>query len=64
MGLRQKPVVQLGDIVLAVNSHRIRSPEDLRSEVAKIRDGGVAALLIQRDDAQIFIPVHIGERAK
>lgn len=56
--------VQVGDIVLAVNSHRIRSPEDLRSEVAKIRDGGVAALLILRDDAQIFIPVHIGARPR
>ncbi len=56
--------VQLGDIVLAINSHRVRNAEDLRSEVAKIRDGGVAALLTLRDDAQIFIPVHIGEPAK
>jgi serine protease Do len=63
-GPAEEAGVQMGDIVLAVNSHRIRSPEDLRSEVAKIRDGGVAALLILRDDAQIFIPVHIGERAK
>jgi len=38
--------------------------KDLRGEVAKIRDGGVAALLVLRDDAQIFIPVHIGKQAK
>lgn len=56
--------VQVGDIVLAVNSHRIRNPEDLRSEVAKIRDGGVAALLVLRNDAQIFIPVHLGKQTR
>jgi serine protease Do len=56
--------VQVGDLVLAVNSHRIRNPEDLRSEVAKIRDGGVAALLVLRNDAQIFIPVHLGKQTR
>jgi serine protease Do len=56
--------VQVGDIVLAVNSHHIRNPEDLRGEVAKIRDGGVAALLVLRNDAQIFIPVHIGRQSR
>jgi serine protease Do len=53
--------VQPGDIVLAINSHRVRNAEDLREEVAKISDGGVAALLILRDDAQIFVPVRVGK---
>jgi serine protease Do len=53
--------VRAGDIVLAVNSHGVRSPEDLRRQVAKIRDGGVAALLVLRGEAQLFIPVRIGE---
>jgi serine protease Do len=56
--------VQPGDIVLAVNSHRIRNVDELRDEVAKIRDGGVAALLIARDDAQVFIPVRVGKPRK
>jgi serine protease Do len=53
--------VQPGDIVLAINSHRVRNAEELRDEVAKISDGGVAALLIMRDDAQIFVPVRVGK---
>ncbi|HVY80533.1 MAG TPA: DegQ family serine endoprotease [Steroidobacteraceae bacterium] len=53
--------VQRGDIVLAINSRRVRNAEDLREEVAKIPDGGVAALLILRNDAQIFIPVRVGK---
>lgn len=52
--------VRPGDILLAVNSNRIRSPEELRTQVAKLRDTGVAALLIMRDEAQIFIPVRLG----
>lgn len=55
--------VQPGDIVLAVNSHRIRSAEDLRAQLKDIREGGVAALLVLRNDAQIFIPVRIGKAA-
>jgi serine protease Do len=53
--------VQPGDILLAINSHRVRTPDDLRAEVKKIEDGGVAALLILRGDAQIFVPVRIGK---
>jgi serine protease Do len=53
--------VQPGDIVLAVNSRPIRSPQELRAEIDKIREAGVAALLIQRGDAQIFIPVRLAK---
>jgi serine protease Do len=53
--------VQPGDIVLALNSHRVRSPEELRDQVAKIRDGSVAALLVMRGESQIFIPVRVGK---
>jgi serine protease Do len=56
--------VRPGDIVLAVNSRRVRNVDDLRDEVAKVREGGVAALLILRDDAQIFIPVRAAKPAK
>lgn len=55
--------VQPGDIVLAVNSHRIDSAEELRTQLTKIGDGGVAALLVMRGEAQIFIPVRIGKSA-
>ena len=55
--------VQPGDIILSVNSHRVSSAEDLRSQVSKMRDGSVAALLVMREGAQIFIPVRIGKTA-
>jgi serine protease Do len=55
--------VQPGDIVLSVNSHEVRSADDLRKQVAKIRAGGVAALLVMREDARIFIPVRIEKPA-
>jgi serine protease Do len=56
--------VQPGDIILAVNSRRIRAPEDLREEVDKIRDEGVAALLVVRGNTRIFVPVRVGKPAE
>jgi serine protease Do len=52
--------VQEGDIVLAINSERIRAPKELREEAEKIRIGGVAALLVMRKNTQIYIPVRVG----
>ncbi|HEX7116895.1 MAG TPA: DegQ family serine endoprotease [Steroidobacter sp.] len=51
--------VRPGDIILGVNGTRVRSVEELR-RAAKKRDGKVVALLIQRADAQIFLPVRVG----
>jgi serine protease Do len=51
--------VRPGDIVLAVNSQRIRNAEDLRKQVASIDDGEVAALLVRRNDGQLYIPVRM-----
>ncbi len=55
--------VRPGDVVLAVNSQRIRSAAELRAQLNRIRDGGVAALLVLREEAQIFIPVRVGKSA-
>ncbi|MEJ1966066.1 MAG: DegQ family serine endoprotease [Gammaproteobacteria bacterium] len=56
--------VQPGDIVLAVNSRAIRSPDELREQVAKIHGDGVAALLVLREGNQLFIPVRVREPSK
>jgi serine protease Do len=53
--------VRAGDIVLAVNSRRVRSSEHLREEIAKVSDGGVVALLVSRNGSQIFIPVRLSK---
>ena len=51
--------VQPGDIILGVNGSPVKSIEDLKN-AAKKRGGKVVALLIQRENAQIFLPVRVG----
>ncbi len=50
--------LQAGDVVLGVNGAGVSSVADLKREVA--RAGRSVALLIQRDEAQIYVPVDIG----
>ena len=51
--------VQPGDIILGVNGAKVKSMDELRA-AAKKRNGKVVALLIERDNAQIFVPVRVG----
>jgi serine protease Do len=51
--------VRPGDIILGVNGAKVKSIDELRS-AAKKRNGKVVALLIERDNAQIFVPVRVG----
>ncbi|WP_250533152.1 DegQ family serine endoprotease [Caballeronia sp. AZ10_KS36] len=50
--------IQPGDVILAVNGQPVTSAQQLKSMVAHAGDS--IALLIQRDDAQIFVPVDLG----
>jgi serine protease Do len=50
--------LQAGDVVLGVNGSDVVSVADLKREVA--RAGHSVALLIQRDEAQRYVPVDIG----
>jgi serine protease Do len=50
--------LQAGDVVLGVNGAGVATVADLKREVA--RAGHNVALLIQREDAQIYIPVDLG----
>ncbi|MFI4890075.1 MAG: Do family serine endopeptidase [Steroidobacterales bacterium] len=50
--------VQTGDVVLGVNGTPVNTIAELKREVA--RAGHSVALLIQREDAQIYVPVDIG----
>jgi len=52
------PAVRQGDVIVSVNSVAVKSPEQLRELIGKA--GKSVALLVQRDDARIFIPVTIG----
>ena len=50
--------VQPGDVILGVNGARVKSMDELRS-ASKKRTGKVVALLIERDNVQIFVPVRV-----
>jgi serine protease Do len=50
--------LQAGDVLLGVNGAGVSSVADLKREVA--RAGHSVALLIQRDEAQIYVPIDIG----
>ncbi len=51
--------VQRGDIILGVNGKSVKSMEEFRTAARKTK-GKVVALLIERDSAQIFVPVRVG----
>jgi serine protease Do len=57
-GAAQRAGIQAGDLVLALNGTPVSTPEELRDQVAK--SGKRAALLIQRDERQLFVPVELG----
>ena len=50
--------VRPGDVIVAVNNTPVKSPEQLRELIGKA--GKTVALLVQREDARIFIPVNLG----
>jgi len=57
-GAAAKAGVRPGDIILSVNNAPVKDVEQLRDRIAKA--GKTAALLLQRDEARIFVPVELG----
>ena len=57
-GAAAKAGVRAGDVILALNNTAVKSPEQLRELIGKSSKS--VALLVQREDARIFIPVTIG----
>ena len=57
-GAAERAGVQAGDVIVAVNNTPVKSVDELRTAVEKA--GKTVALLIQRNDARIFIPVTLG----
>jgi serine protease Do len=57
-GPAAKAGIEPGDIVLALNGEPISSADQLRTQVA--HSGHHLALLIQHNDARIFVPVDMG----
>jgi serine protease Do len=57
-GAAARAGIQEGDILLAINGAPVTTTEALREHVAKA--GKSAALLIQRESRQLFVPVELG----
>ena len=50
--------VQAGDVILAVNNQPVKSVEQLSQAVDKA--GTHVALLVQREDARVYVPIDLG----
>jgi serine protease Do len=50
--------IRPGDIIVSVNGQPIASPEQLRGIIAK--SGKKAAILLERGDSRLFVPVELG----
>jgi serine protease Do len=57
-GAAERAGVQPGDLVLSLNGSPVKSVDDLRDKAAK--SGKNVALLIQRNDRQLFVPIELG----
>jgi len=57
-GAAARAGIQSGDVILGVNGKPIHNIDELREAVSKSND--VVALLVQRNDARIYVPVRTG----
>ena len=57
-GAAAKAGVRAGDVIVSVNRKPVNTPAELKAAIDGA--GKTVALLIRRDDAQIFVPVTIG----
>ena len=57
-GPAAKAGLRPGDVILAVNATPVTSPGELQQIIAKA--GERVALLVQRDDSEIYVPVKLG----
>ncbi len=57
-GAAERAGVRPGDVIVAVNNTPVKSVDELRNLIDK--SGKTVALLVQRNDARIFIPVTLG----
>ena len=57
-GAAERAGVRAGDVIVAVNNTPVKSVEELKGLIEKA--GKTVALLVQRQDARIFIPVTLG----
>jgi serine protease Do len=57
-GAARRAGIRAGDVLVALNGAPLKSPQDLNERIAKA--GKSAALLVQREDQQLFVAVELG----
>ena len=57
-GAAERAGIRPGDVIIAVNNKPVKTVGELKSMLDK--SGKTVALLVQRNDARIFIPVALG----
>ena len=57
-GAAAKAGLRPGDVILAVNATPVASPQELKQLIAKA--GERVALLVHRDNSEIYVPVKLG----
>ena len=59
-GAAAKAGIQPGDVVIAVNGEQVESVTQFRGLLDKVSQDKPVALLIQRGEARIYVPVNVG----
>jgi serine protease Do len=59
-GAAAKAGIQEGDVVLAVNGEPIQSAKQFKQLIDKAAEGKPLALLIQRGENRLYVPVTVG----
>lgn len=53
--------IRRGDVVLGLNNSEIQSLEQFNKVLAAVPNGKTVAVLIQRDDSTLYVPVKVGD---
>jgi len=57
-GPAAKAGIRPGDIILSVNGQKVKDIEQLRAQISKA--GKRTAILVERGDSRLFVPVELG----
>jgi serine protease Do len=59
-GAPERTQIRPGDVIVAVNRQRFKSLEEFEKLLSAQKNGDTVALLVQRGEATLFIPMEIG----
>ncbi|HEX7812183.1 MAG TPA: PDZ domain-containing protein, partial [Burkholderiales bacterium] len=59
-GAAARAGIQPGDVILAFNDTPLKTVDQLKSLVSKTEKSKTVALLVQRDEARIYVPLQMG----